>query len=131
MSRIYDALLDLEGSRPQPRPSLQPADRPFRVVTVASNKGGVGKTTIALNLAVYLRALREDLPILVLGLDDQSLLERMFALEPGDSWCLCAARWQEAFDAGMAPPVRLTATHERTLEVVELADLKRHALDVS
>ncbi len=52
-------------------------------------------------------------------------------LKPGDSWCLCAARWQEAFEAGMAPPVRLTATHERTLDVVELANLKRHALDLS
>ncbi len=54
----------------------------LRVITVASNKGGVGKTTVATNLAVYLRALREDLPILVLGLDDQDLLGRMFALEP-------------------------------------------------
>ena len=56
---------------------------PLRVISVASNKGGVGKTTLATNLAVYLRALREDLPILVLGLDDQDLIERMFAL--GDS----------------------------------------------
>jgi cellulose biosynthesis protein BcsQ len=53
---------------------------PLRVISVASNKGGVGKTTLASNLAVYLRALREDLPILVLGLDDQDLIERMFAL---------------------------------------------------
>ena len=52
-------------------------------------------------------------------------------LKPGDTWCLCAARWQEAFEAGMAPPVRLTATHERTLEVVEFAALKRHALDLA
>jgi cellulose biosynthesis protein BcsQ len=53
-----------------------------RVVTVASNKGGVGKTTVATNLAIYLRALREDLPVLVIGFDDQSVLDRMFALEP-------------------------------------------------
>jgi len=52
-------------------------------------------------------------------------------LEPGDQWCLCAARWLEAFDAGVAPPVRLTATHERTLEVVALADLKTRALDLT
>jgi cellulose biosynthesis protein BcsQ len=49
---------------------------------VASNKGGVGKTTVATNLAVYLRALREELPILVLGLDDQDVIQRMFALDP-------------------------------------------------
>lgn len=52
-------------------------------------------------------------------------------LKPGDRWCLCAARWKEAFDAGMAPRVVLTATHEATLEIVSLADLKKHAIDLS
>lgn len=50
------------------------------VVTISSNKGGVGKTTLATNLAIYTRALREDLPVLVVGLDDQGTLDRMFAL---------------------------------------------------
>lgn len=48
------------------------------VIAVASNKGGVGKTTVATNLAIYLRALYEDLPMLVVALDDQSAVERMF-----------------------------------------------------
>lgn len=52
-------------------------------------------------------------------------------LKPGDRWCLCAARWKEALDAGMAPRVFLTATHEATLEVVSLEDLKKYALDLS
>jgi hypothetical protein len=52
-------------------------------------------------------------------------------LKPGDCWCLCAARWKEAFDAGQAPRVRLTATHEATLEIVPLDTLKKFALDVS
>jgi uncharacterized protein len=52
-------------------------------------------------------------------------------LEPGDRWCLCAARWQEALEAGAPPKVVLTATHERTLEIVNLADLKKHALDLA
>jgi uncharacterized protein (DUF2237 family) len=52
-------------------------------------------------------------------------------LKPGDCWCLCAARWQEALDAGEAPRVRLLATHEAALEVVSLADLKRYAIDLS
>jgi uncharacterized protein (DUF2237 family) len=55
---------------------------------------------------------------------------RFPGLGPGDRWCLCAACWQEAFAAGLAPPVVLAATHERALEVVRLEDLKRHALDL-
>ncbi len=55
--------------------------RPYKVLTVTSNKGGVGKTTVATNLAVFLRALREDLPILLLGLDDQFMIDRMFQLD--------------------------------------------------
>jgi uncharacterized protein (DUF2237 family) len=49
-------------------------------------------------------------------------------LVPGDRWCVCVARWREAFDAGVAPPVVLTATHEETLAVVTLDALKRHAV---
>ena len=52
-------------------------------------------------------------------------------LKDGDLWCLCASRWQEALDAGVAPPVRLTATHERALELINLSDLKAHAMDLS
>jgi uncharacterized protein (DUF2237 family) len=52
-------------------------------------------------------------------------------LKPGDRWCLCAGRWKEALDAGVAPPVVLAATHEAALAVVTLEDLKRHALDLS
>ena len=52
-------------------------------------------------------------------------------LKPGDRWCLCAGRWKEALDAGAAPPVILQATHEEALAVVPLADLKRHAIDLS
>ena len=52
-------------------------------------------------------------------------------LRPGNQWCLCAGRWKEALDAGVAPPVVLAATHEEALAVVPLADLKRHAIDLS
>jgi uncharacterized protein (DUF2237 family) len=52
-------------------------------------------------------------------------------LKPGDQWCLCAGRWREALEAGVAPPVVLVATHEETLAVVTLEDLKRHAVDLN
>lgn len=48
-------------------------------------------------------------------------------LVAGDRWCLCAARWQEAFLDGVAPAVVLEGCHQRALEVVRLADLQAHA----
>lgn len=51
-------------------------------------------------------------------------------LKPGDRWCLSALRWLEALEAGVAPKIVLTATHEAALKHVDLADLKRYALDL-
>lgn len=51
-------------------------------------------------------------------------------LQAGDRWCVCASRWQEAYDAGVAPPVVLAATHERAVEAVSLEALREHAVDV-
>ncbi len=76
----------------------------YRVLTVTSNKGGVGKTTVATNLAIYFRALREDLPILLVGLDDHQLIDRMFAIEgkTGGTRVEAALR-----DGDLAPAIRL------------------------
>jgi uncharacterized protein (DUF2237 family) len=52
-------------------------------------------------------------------------------LTAGDRWCLCVSRWREALRAGVAPPVVLAASHERALEVVTLAELRTHALDLN
>lgn len=52
-------------------------------------------------------------------------------LVPGDRWCLCAPRWQEALEADSAPRVVLRATHEGALDYCALADLKRYAIDLS
>jgi len=49
-------------------------------------------------------------------------------IKPGDRWCLCAERWAEALEFGMAPPVHLEATHILALEFVDLAMLKEHAV---
>lgn len=56
---------------------------------------------------------------------------RFPGLKPGDQWCLCASRWEEARQMGVAPPVRLAATHQKTLSIVELSHLKSHAAEVS
>ena len=53
---------------------------------------------------------------------------RFVGLKAGDRWCLCARRWQEAFQAGVAPPVVLESTHERALDFVTLAQLQTCAL---
>ena len=45
-------------------------------------------------------------------------------LKAGDCWCLCARRWKEAYDAGVAPPVILEATHEKALEFATIEELK-------
>lgn len=49
---------------------------------------------------------------------------RFAGLEPGDRWCVCAARWLEAWEAGVAPPVVLEATHEAALLVIPLEVLR-------
>lgn len=51
-------------------------------------------------------------------------------LKEGDSWCLCAGRWLQAFEDGMAPRVRLMSTHYRTLDIVPLDSLKSLAVDL-
>ena len=47
----------------------------------------------------------------------------------GDRWCLCAARWLQAYEAGVAPKVRLAATHERALDIISLSVLEAHAAE--
>ena len=51
-------------------------------------------------------------------------------LRPGDRWCVCAARWRQAYEAGVAPGVLLAATHARATEVVPLEILRKYAVDV-
>lgn len=51
-------------------------------------------------------------------------------LKPGDCWCLCALRWYEAYEAGVAPPVYLMATHKRALDMINIEELKQFALDL-
>jgi cellulose biosynthesis protein BcsQ len=81
VSRFLKAAIRAESIQSTSRVDWPHNPRSFKVISVTSNKGGVGKTTLACNLAVYLRAMREDLPILILTLDDQRILDRMFSLD--------------------------------------------------
>jgi uncharacterized protein (DUF2237 family) len=55
--------------------------------------------------------------------------EYQFAgLKEGDKWCLCAARWQEAFHANCAPKIVLSATNQACLAIIKLEDLKTHSI---
>jgi hypothetical protein len=51
---------------------------------------------------------------------------RFAGLKPGDRWCLCANRWIEALHAGVAPPVVLESTHQKTLAFVDLPELEKN-----
>ena len=53
---------------------------------------------------------------------------RFAGLKQGDRWCLCALRWREALEAGLAPPVILESTHQKALEFVTLEQLQKHRL---
>lgn len=55
---------------------------------------------------------------------------RFRGLKPGDRWCLCASRWLQAYEAGVAPPVALESTHERALDIIPLDALKSCALTI-
>ena len=52
-------------------------------------------------------------------------------LNPGDQWCLCAPRWQEALEANSAPKVVLTSTHIGALNHINIEDLKKYAVDLN
>ena len=99
----------------------------FRVVTVSSNKGGVGKTTIATNLAIHFRVHRPDVPVLLLSLDDQSLVDRMFAV-PGSVGASADAptiesAWRRGSLAGAIVPGRYDVHYVPTSPGI--ASLKR------
>lgn len=53
---------------------------------------------------------------------------RFAGLKPGDRWCVCASRWLEAYEAGVAPPVYLEGTNQTALEIVPLETLLEHSI---
>jgi uncharacterized protein (DUF2237 family) len=107
--------------------SMAPLTGFYRNGCCDTGRGDVGSHTVcAVMTAAFLRFSREA------GNDLSTPMPQFgFAgLKPGDRWCLCAPRWQEAQRAGCAPNVVLAATHEGALQHCDLDDLKVAAVDL-
>jgi uncharacterized protein (DUF2237 family) len=92
-----------------------------------TERGDVGSHTVCTRVTAEFLAFSRDCG------NDLSTPHEEFGfpgLRPGDQWCLCAARWQEALNAGAPPMVVLQATHAAALRIVKLADLKQYAVDL-
>ena len=104
--------------------SVEPPTGWFRTGCCETDANDVGRHVVFVQMtAAFLEFSRSR------GNDLSTPRPGFSGLRPGDRWCVCAARWKEAFDARVAPPVILAATHESATEVVDRADLFRHALD--
>ncbi|MEO0490155.1 MAG: DUF2237 domain-containing protein [Cyanobacteria bacterium P01_A01_bin.123] len=108
--------------------SLDPMTGFYRDGCCNTGAGDMGTHTVCAQMTAeflsYTKAQGNDLSTPVPGFNFPGL-------KPGDRWCLCAPRWKEALDDGVAPPVILEATHAATLEYVSLDDLKHHAIQPS
>ena len=105
--------------------SCEPMTGWFRNGSCRTNGADIGRHTVCcvVNEAFlsYSRALGNDL-------STPAPQYSFPGLKPGDHWCVCAPRWLEAHQDGMAPPVRLAATEQSTLEVVPLELLLQNAV---
>jgi uncharacterized protein len=132
--------IEPKGFRPGPRPSRNVFGEPLQTCSAAPLTGffrngccdtsdqDVGSHTVCVVMTDgFLRFSKER------GNDLSTPMPEFgfSGLKAGDRWCLCAPRWQEAFEAGQAPRVVLRATHQGALDYCTLADLKRHAIDLA
>ena len=126
MNARYDALArNVLGHELQPC-STAPMTGFFRNGCCETSHEDVGMHTVCAVMTAeflaYSRSVGNDL--------STPMPEYGFAgLKPGDRWCLCAPRWKEALDAGVAPQLVLDATHEETLAIVPLGVLKDYAVE--
>ncbi len=108
--------------------SIQPVTGFFRDGCCATGPEDIGSHTVCAVMTVgflaFSRSRGNDLstPLTQYGFP---------GLKPGDRWCLCAPRWQEALEAGAAPQVVLQATEASALDYCGLDDLKAHAADIN
>ena len=104
--------------------SMQPRTGFFRTGCCETDDTDVGRHVVCVEMTAEFLAFSTSR-----GNDLSTPRPGFPGLQPGDRWCVCAARWQEALDAGVAPPVVLAATHESTTEIVEREDLLQYAAD--
>lgn len=108
--------------------SMKPMTGFFRDGSCNTNKLDVGSHTVcAVMTQAFLEYSREQGNDLITPYPEYGFP----GLKPGDRWCLCAARWLQALQAGKAPRVVIRATHQACLQVLSLDDLKQHAIDLS
>ena len=106
--------------------SLDPVTGFFRTGCCDTSREDIGSHTVcAVMTAEFLAFSARE------GNDLSTPQPHFPGLKPGDRWCLCAPRWQEAFEAERAPHVVLRATEIGALEHCDLTDLKRHAIDLA
>ncbi len=120
-----DASVNVLGEKLEPC-SMQPMTGFFRNGCCDTSQADQGSHTVCVVMT------KEFLAFSKLKGNDLSTPRPEFGfpgLKPGDRWCLCAARFAEAYEAGMAPRVRLAATHRRALQIVKLEHLREHALE--
>jgi len=100
----------------------------FRDGSCNSDKDDIGSHTVCAQVTKefleFSKSIGNDLssPNLELGFD---------GLKDGDTWCLCANRWLEAFQQNAAPRIKLKSTNIKALEVIDLDTLKKYAIDIS
>ena len=104
--------------------STQPVTGFFRTGCCETSEDDVGSHTVCAQMTAEFLAFSK-----ARGNDLSTSRPGFVGLVPGDRWCMCAARWQEAFAAGVAPPVILAATHEAVTAIVDRESLLAHALD--
>jgi uncharacterized protein (DUF2237 family) len=104
--------------------SLEPRTGWFRTGCCETDDNDVGRHVVCIQAtAAFLEFSKSR------GNDLSTPRPGFAGLKPGDRWCVCAARWQEAFDADCAPPVYLAGTHASAVEVCDREALLSHAVD--
>ena len=104
--------------------SMEPRTGFFRTGCCETSEDDIGRHTVCAEMTAEFLAFSKQR-----GNDLSTPRPGFVGLRPGDRWCVCAARWQEALEANVAPPVHLASTHESATEVIDREDLMRHAAD--